>query len=181
MNELEILNCEEKIYNDVWNRYKEDLKILFDQSNSLEVIDEESSKQALSMALQSRKLEQTVNSSRKKILQPYTDYIKDFNTIVKDIQEKLKNMELDLRYKIEKYLVNQNENPFSTVNEIKVEDGSLKFHEEWDFEIIDERLIPDDCKEISEIRIQNLIENGIRHISGVRIFKTTKTTMRIKN
>ena len=154
---------------------------LIEMENGFEVTCHESASQALSMALQSRKLEQTLEKSRLDITKPHLEFQRSINKIIKDFKEKLESIEKRLQNKIELWMQKNNENPFSSIDAITVEDGTLYLKDEWDFEILDEKIIPQFYFKLDENKINESIKNGIRKIPGIKIFKKETTMMRIKN
>jgi len=152
-----------------------------DKAMNYEVTCEDTAKHALSMALQSRKLEKTLEQSRTEIIKPHLDYQRAVNKLVKDFQAKLDNMEKSLQAKIEVWMNEQKENPFATVEEIRVDDGMIYTQKYWDFEIENPHLVPNNYKTIVDSLIEKDIKNGVRNIPGVKIIEKEKTMMRIKN
>jgi len=147
----------------------------------LEVTCYETAKNALSMALQSRKIEQALDKSRSEIIRPHLDYQRSINKLVKDLREKLSAMEESLQKKIEIWMKDQEDNPFLTVNEIKVEDGCLYKKTYWDFTIEDEAKIPREYLQVDVNLVEQAMQNGIREIEGVKIELKEKIMIRVKN
>ena len=157
------------------------LSSLIEMENGFEVVCYESASQALSMAMQSRKLEQTLEKSRVEAIKPHLDYQRSINKIVKDFKDKLEAIEKRLQNKIEFWMQKNNENPFASINSISVKDGTLYLKDEWDFKIENQEIIPIIYFKIDESKINESIKNGIRKIPGIKIFKKETTIMRIKN
>ena len=160
-----------------------DIDFMEGAANAVGVRTEDEAKQALSMALQSRKLEKALEQSRTEIVKPHFDYQKAINKLVRDFQEKLQKIEEHLKGKIDHWIIEQKENPFTCLDEIKVEDGSLYTQKSWDFEILDHAKVPEEYLEITVdvAKIEKDIKNGVRDIAGVRVFQKEKTVLRIKN
>lgn len=156
-----------------------DLQNQLDLEKTLEVTDELSAKNALSIALQSRKLEKTIEKSRQEIIKPHLDYQRAVNKIVKDIQEKLNSMEKSLETKILSWM--NDTNPFSSDCKIEVEDGTFSKSESWTFEITDPDLIPREFLKPDENKIQEAIDLGLRSINGTKIKLSQKAKLRCKN
>jgi hypothetical protein len=142
---------------------------------------EEDAKSAVSMALQSRKIERGLEEARQKIVRPHIDYQKAVNELVKAFKDKLFQIEENLRLKTEKWMLEQSSNPFTSIDGIEVEDGSMKLSETWDFEVMNPDRVPTEFLMIDEKSIKDAVKNGIRNIPGVKIFKFSKSSLRIKN
>ncbi|PWU06776.1 MAG: hypothetical protein C5B43_01300 [Verrucomicrobia bacterium] len=146
-----------------------------------EVTCEDTAKQALSYALQSRKLKSRIEDSRKEIVRPHIDFQKAVMKFSKDISDKLDSIEKNLHVKIAVWMKEQKENPFSCVDEIQVEDGKILLKNSWDFRIEDETKIPREYMLVDEAAIEKAVNNGIRNIPGVKIFSYETTQLRVKN
>jgi hypothetical protein len=160
-----------------------DIDFIENAAHALGVCTEEDAKQALSMALQSRKLEKALEDSRLEIVRPHMDYQRAINKLVKDFKDKLEKIETNLKVKIDAWIGEQKENPFTALDELKVEDGSLYTQKSWDFEILNYKTIPQEYLEtnVDVAKIERDVKNGVRDIAGVRIFQKEKTVMRVKN
>ena len=142
---------------------------------------EEDAKHALEMALQARKLEQTLEKSRIEITKPHVDFQKAVNKLVKDFNAKLQMMQESLQCKIDVWMSENKDDPFVCIDKIKTDEGSLYTTEEWDFEIKDASIVPNEFLKPDENKIREAVKNGFRNIPGVYIMKRTKTIMRVKN
>lgn len=150
---------------------------------SLDVHDESSASTALSMSLQAKKIRQQLDDSRKEIVKPHFDYQKAINKIVKDVENKLEQIEENLKDKINKWNEKRKEMPFeSHIDlEIRVDDGVLYTQKKWEFNIDDSSLIPREYMIVDDRKIKEAISNGIRNIPGVDIYEKHELVMRIKN
>lgn len=148
---------------------------------NIQVTCEDTAKHALSMALQSRKLEQTLEKSRSEITKPHVDYQRAVNKLVKDVNSKLQEMEDSLRIKIETWMSEQAENPFFNLEEIKVDDGMIYKQKSWDFDITDETKLPREYLTADLNAIEKAVKAGTRNIPGVKVTHKEKMIMRIKN
>lgn len=171
----ELLEIEAQIMENI------DIDFIEKKSSEIEIFDEDIAKTALSMALQVRKLEKTLEKSRVELTKPHVDYQRSINKIVKDLKEKLKSIENSLQIKIESWIRVENENPFLRVDELTVDDGTMFKTKSWTFEIDVIEAIPTKFLMPNEKAIQEAIDNGIREIPGVHIFKDEKFIMRTKN
>lgn len=147
----------------------------------VEVTSEETARNALSCSLQARKIKNQIEETRKKIVRPHIDFQKAVMEFSKDMKEKLESIENGLHYKIGDWMTKQRENPFLSMDEISVEDGTISYKKEWDFEMEDEQKIPREFLMINRDLIQDAIKNGVRKIPGIRIFSYEKTSLRVKN
>lgn len=171
--EIEILR--EKFYQSF------DITFLENTEKTIEVTCEDTAKHALSMALQSRKLEKTLDNSRLELTRPHVNFQRTVNKLVQDMQRKLQEMEDRLHKKIDDWREKNNDNPFLAVDELVVEDGSLYKKDEWKFDIENEEEIPRDYLIVDPVQISNAIKNGVRNIPGIKIQKQEKTFLRVKN
>lgn len=160
-----------------------DIDFIEGAAAALAVHTEDDAKQALSMALQSRKLEKALEDSRHEIVKPHFDYQKAINKLVRDFQAKLQTIEDKLKVKIDTWIGEQKENPFTCLDELKVEDGSLYTQKSWDFEILNHDQVPEEYLEttVNVAKIERHVKNGMRELKGVKIFQKEKTVMRVKN
>lgn len=173
-NEIQVQNAMLNEFRDVIDRM-EYLEAGFKIENEIDA------KEALSMALQSRKIEKTLETSRVEITKPHLDFQRAINKLVKDLQKKLDQMENNLQHKIVDWVMKQNSNPFTRVDEIEVEDGTFFWTKKWDFRMIDEDKLTREYLIPNEAAIKEAIKNGVRNIPGIEIFDYKHAQMRIKN
>jgi hypothetical protein len=157
------------------------LALLQGYAETLQVTCEDTAKNALSTALQARKLGIALDKSKSEITKPHFDYQKAINQLVKDFKEKLVDIENSLHRKIDGWRKSVKENPFIRVDEIRVEDGQLYTQKLWNYEIEDDSLVPDKFKSIDDKKITKAIDNGIINIPGIRVYQQEKTVLRVKN
>ena len=158
-----------------------DHEFLAHNPQDYEVTCEDSAKQALSYSLQARKLKSRIEESRKEIVRPHIDFQKAVMKFAKDFNEKLDTIETSLHVKIHDWMKAQKDNPFATVDELKVEDGTITCKTNWDFEVQDETLIPREYLQVDAGAIEKAIKFGTRKIPGVKIFSYETTSLRVKN
>lgn len=142
---------------------------------------EDDARGALSMALQARKLEKAIDESRAQIVKPHFDYQKAINKLVKDFKDKLTQIEQNLKNKIDTWMVDQQDNPFTAVDRLEVEDGTITTKKSYDFVVEDERLVPLEYKMVDAGAIEKAIKFGARSIPGVKVIEKTETSLRVKN
>lgn len=150
-------------------------------AETFEVTCEDTAKHALSMALQSRKLEQSLEKSRVELVKPHIDYQRSINKLVRDFKNKLNSMESLLQKKIETWMQDNADNPFLHCDDLKVEDGSLYKQKIWDFEILDDTQLPREYLCIDLVAIEKAVRAGVRKIPGIKIMQKEKIMMRVKN
>ena len=158
-----------------------DIDMLEGAAAALGVKTEDDARGALSMALQARKLETALDKSRAEIVKPHFDYQKAINKLVKDFKDKLVQIEESLHKKINVWMEEQQENPFTAVDRIDVEDGSLTTKKSYDFVVEDDRLVPLEYKMVDAGAIEKAIKFGTRKIPGIKIIEKTETALRVKN
>lgn len=158
-----------------------DIDMLENSAAAIGVRSEDDARGALSMALQARKLEKALDDSRAQIVKPHFDYQKAINKLVKDFKDKLTAIEQSLHKKIDKWIETERENPFTAIDKLEVEDGSLTTKKSYDFVVEDERLVPLEYMVIDAGAIEKAIKFGTRKIPGVKIIEKTETTLRVKN
>lgn len=157
------------------------LDLMEQAAQQIIINDEDSARQALSCGLQARKLARQVDESRKKIVRPHIDFQRAVMKMSKDISEKLEAIETRLHNKLTDWIVKQDENPFTQVSELEVEDGKLMCKESWGFDIEFPDEVPKEYFSIDEDKIEKAVAGGMRNIPGLRIFKYKTTHMRVKN
>ena len=151
------------------------------KSNSVQVDTMEDATQALSMALQARKLVTALHDSRKEIIKPQMDFQKAINKLTADYADKLKEIEENLKKKLENWIEKDDTQAFSKLESIHVEDGTMKRVDKWDFEVTDTVDIPFEylCADTEEIA--KAVKHGVREIPGVKIFLKQELAFRVKN
>lgn len=158
-----------------------DIDMLEGAAAALGVRTEDDARGALSMALQARKLETALDKSRAEIVKPHFDYQKAINKLVKDFKDKLVQIEENLHKKIDVWMEEQQENPFTAVDRLEVEDGSLTTKKSYDFVVEDDRIVPLEYKVVDAGAIEKAIKYGTRKIPGIKIIEKTETALRVKN
>lgn len=151
------------------------------KSNNVQVDTMEDATQALSMALQARKLVTALHDSRKEIIKPQMDFQKAINKLTADYADKLKEIEENLKKKLENWIEKDDTQAFSKLESIHVEDGTMKRVDKWDFEMTDTVDIPFEylCADTEEIA--KAVKHGVREIPGVKIFLKQELAFRVKN
>lgn len=157
------------------------LEPLIEQANTLVINNDQDARQAVSMALQARKLATALDNSRKEITKPQLDFQKAVNKLVKDYEKKLKDIEESLTCRLNDWIKVDDQDALTPIEKIEVEDGSMKRTLSWEFDVEDSKEIPfkymmPDIKEI-----EKAIKAGIREIPGIKIYEKQELTLRVKN
>lgn len=155
---------------------------LVKQAEGYEIENVETATNALSMALQARKLVSALIDSKKEITKPQLDFQRAVNKLVADYTEKLQAIENNLKDKIETWIDTSTEQGFTSgLDSIQVPDGSLKRVTTWEFDIEDTASIPFEyiCADIEAI--QKAVKGGVRNIPGVKIYTKSEIKLRVKN
>lgn len=163
---------------------RESIKIdeLVKQSEAMQVSSVEEATQALSMALQARKIASGITASKKEITKPHVDFQKAVNKLVSDHIETLEEIERFLTDRIEAWIDSSTNQAYSSgLASIKVPDGSLQRVNTWKYEIEEACCIPPEFLCVNTKEIERAISSGVRHIPGVRIFLTQEIKLRVKN
>ena len=155
-----------------------------EQAQGFEVVTIEECKTALSMAMQSRKLAKAVDKKRKEITKPHLDFQKSVKKIADAFIDELKTIEASMTEKVESFNKAREEKSaeigveLSTVD--NVEDGLSYEQEYWEFEVSDLDKVPAKYLKIDDKAVKEALNDGVRNIEGLRVFKTTKKRYRIK-
>ncbi len=160
---------------------EKDFDFLKAKSDEVKIVCEDSARSALSMAMQTRKLGNQLEKTRKELIKPHFDYQKDINKLVKGFQEKLDQIESNMQMQLSVWMTEQASNPFTVIDELQVEDGSITMKNVWLYEVEDVDSVPDEYLSVDEKLIGEAVKNGVRNIKGVKIYQTTQTAMRVKN
>ena len=139
---------------------------------------EEDARNILSKALQTRKLQNSLEEKRIELTKPHFDYKKDIDELVKTFKYKLNEIESNLHDKLHSWMKLE-----SKLSEIEVEDGKIYYKENWvaDFDSDNIEEIPKEYLMVNKKKLQESVNNGVRNIPGVLIYKTKLTQLRIKN
>lgn len=167
------------------NQYEDEVKnvttdLISAQASALRIVDESSAKNGLSMALQARKIKNSMEESRKKILRPVLDYQSAINEVVKGVQKTIDEIEGRLQEKVEAWIKKENEDPFNQIDEMSVEDGVIYVKQRKEYEVIDQDLIPREYLSLNEKKLKEAILE-CRRIPGLKICEKQEFQMRVKN
>jgi hypothetical protein len=150
-------------------------------ANFTKINSKHDARQVLSMSLQSRKLKQTLEKTRKKIVQPHVDFQRAINAIVKDYTNKLQEIENNLQSKLSKWFEEQAEDADFSDLIMEVNNGKMNTKKTYTFEIDDVTIIPTKYLKVDEKKVKEAIKMGVRNIPGIKIKEETNLTMRVKN
>ncbi len=151
------------------------------QAKDLKIVDETSAKTGLSMALQARKMEATIEERKKEITKPHLDFQRKINKIASNLKSILENIENNLQQRLAVWFINQDNEEFFSIDSLEVEDGKVWLYDEYDFTIDDLADIPTKYILPDHKEIERAIKEGVRNIPGIAIFKSKKLKMRVKN
>ena len=140
-----------------------------------------SAKQAVSMALQARKMKKAISDKKDELLEPLKSFQKHVTLNSSCLIKKLEELEETLTEKIEAWIEEQNKSPFTHIEKIDVEDGSMNYKYDFDFEIKDINQVPFQFLKVDEKAVESVLKSGMRNIPGLSIFETKKATFRVKN
>ena len=159
-----------------------DIMPLVKMAEGYEIYTVEGATEALSMALQARKLATAMIESKKEITRPQLDFQKAINKLAGDYIEKLTAIEKRLTVKLEQWIEESTDSAYSSgLDAIQVTDGSLKRVNTWCFEVENSPDIPIEYRCVDREGIEKAIKSGIRHIPGVKIFQKQEIKLRVKN
>lgn len=161
--------------------HKINIDYIEEKVKDLEIVDENSAKNGLSMALQARKLESAIEESKKEITKPHLDFQRAVNKLVNDVKSRLEKIEEHLKAHLEIWLVKQQDESFFDIDSLEVEDGKMWTSEVYDYIIEDQLKIESVYLKPDPDEIKRAIKEGVRNISGIKIFKTKKLNLRVKN
>ena len=158
---------------------------LVKKSQSFEVSSQETSKQALSMALQARDIRKAIDSKRIELNKPALSFQRAVNAFSKTIDGKLRSIEQTLQSKIQNFDIERKEAHKAVgiappETKIKIEEGGTYTQTVWEFTVVDESKIPREFLMVNEKAINESIRKGVRKIDGVEIKSKEITRMRRK-
>lgn len=175
-NESKVLLIAEQAILDV----EIDLAPFIQTAENFEVISKSTANLCLSMSLQARKMRYSLDKSRTEILKPHMNFVKAINKQAKQYEEKLDDLEKKLSDKLLIWLEKPEE--FETTS-LNVRDGSLSKKQIWDYQILNENILPSYMTKADPIKIKEFIKNydGGLVPEGIRIFRKTEINLRVKN
>lgn len=175
-------SAEELIMPTLWKQNSHSAEALKQQASQHTIDSVEKATQALSMALQARKLANTLNESKKSLLRPKINFQKSVNELAAIYLKIFDEIENDLTSKIETWIDTHGDAAYTSgLESMRVEDGSLRRVEKWTANIIDGEALPDEYYCIDHEKIQKAIDAGIRFIPGVKIEMKKEIKLRVKN
>ena len=158
-----------------------DMKLL-EQANEIGFIeDSNTANRALTIALKARKALKMIDDFRKDLIADHLEYVQEINGQANHIKDCLSLIENAIHGKIDKWIKLENENIFTQVQSLNVDDGSLTVKEKWEVSITDEALVPREFLTINMNGLKKVVDNGVRTIPGVEIKLVKETQLRVKN
>jgi len=159
-----------------------DIEPLVKMAEGYEIYTVEGATEALSMALQARKLATAMIESKKEITRPQIDFQKAINKLAGDYIEKLASIEKGLTEKLEQWIEDIGDSAYSSgLDSIQVTDGSLKRVSTWCFDVENIDEVPLEYLCVNHEEINKAIKGGMRNIPGVKIFLKKEVKLRVKN
>ena len=162
----------------------EQIDLFKKQSTDFKVVTFNQCKTAMSMARQSRKLSKVVEEKRKEIVRPHIDFNKSIKKIADAFIDELKSIEASMIEQVETFNKTRMEKSeeigvdLPTVN--SVEDGLSYEQEYWEFEISNIKEVSAEFLKLDDKKIRQALRDGVRNISGLKIWKSVKKRYRIK-
>lgn len=155
---------------------------------------EQDAETAISEIAHSRKLEKEIDALRKSLIEPYKEIVNKINDTFKTYTDSLRDVQTTLNDKIDVWKQkarSELENAFNLKSEFGIESdvsfvpqtirtpGATSYEKEtWEFEVIDQKLVPSHLLKVDENIVNAFIKAGLREIPGLRIFSTKKTIIR---
>lgn len=159
-----------------------DLGDMQEKASAQEVSCPKSAAQALSMALQARKMHDRMESSRKEALRPYTDFKKNADSFCKGYSNRLKDIEEDLKKKLQEWVSCSALLFFGDgLESLVVPDGTMSFSDVFSAEVEDKGLVPSRYLKVDMEQIEKDLKNGIKEIPGIKINTKKQVKLRVKN
>ena len=140
-----------------------------------------SAKQAVSMALQARKMKKAISDKKDELLEPLKSFQKHVTLNSSCLIKKLEKLEETLTEKIEAWIEEQNKSPFTHIEKIDVEDGSMNYKYDYEFKVENINEVPFKFLKVDEKAVNKALKSGMRSIPGLDIYETYYATFRVKN
>ena len=158
-----------------------DITFLVEQSATLAIQTLEDARSAVEMANQSRKIKNRLEETKSGILRPHIDFQRAINKVVHEVEAELNKIYDNLKKKTQVYVTSQDSAVKDLFRHIETDEGSMTLKKSWDYNVLDESIIPSkymmpNCKEI-----ERAIHQGIREIQGIEIFEKEEISFRVKN
>jgi hypothetical protein len=162
-------------------RQDEYKKIIGENAYNLPMITEDDARHALVVALQCRKLSNTLEEKRVEDVKPHLEQQRVINQAVKWVKTRLNDIEQHLQDKIEKWIKLEEDNPFYNFHKLEVDEGTLSKKTEAVHEVEDLSKIPLEYLCVNEDAVKKAIKSGVRTIPGMIIYYVESTAIRLKN
>jgi len=162
----------------------EQVECFKEQTKGFEVVTIDQCKQALSMAMQSRKLSKAVEKKRKEITKPHLDFQKGIKKIADAFIDELKAIEASMTEKVESFNKAREEKSKEIGVDLslvtKDDLGTSYTQEYWEFKVEDIEKVPIEFLEVNNKAVRKVLSDGVRQIDGLKVFKVKKTRYRVK-
>lgn len=147
----------------------------------INVIDEESAKQALSASLHARKLRCSIVERKQMITKSFLIENEAELSSLKVMIDSLQKIEDQLKEDLTRWVFDRNKEDAEKISTLEVDEGKLYCKDDWEFKIEDFETIPRKYMIVDHKKIQEDIKKGIRNLQGISIFRQPSVTFRIKN
>jgi SMC interacting uncharacterized protein involved in chromosome segregation len=152
---------------------KKQIDMLADQCRNVVISDAQSLERAKSLAKQAKLIENYIEDKRKELTKPILDRKKAIDDLAKSLTKELTEAVKHLREQI----------PFEKLAEIETKAAELSeksknLREVWTFEVVDISLVPREYLVLDETAVRRAIQNGVREIPGLKIFKKAQLVIK---
>lgn len=151
-------------------------------ANNVTVSSSEDAKKALDIFFNARKLQKDLTEKKSQAIKNQLNFQKQVNKFTKTYTDTLTDIQNKLSDQLDKFIKDKKEeDPNFSESSIFVEAGTVSMSTKPDFIIEDENLVPKSYMKIDTDKIELAIKMGACEIPGVKIFDTSKISMRLKN
>lgn len=148
---------------------------LLSHSASIKIDDEETAKEALTCALLARNWLKRVDLNRKEVIKPESEFIKAFNSAVKEVAAKLEDIEAEISLRVHYWMED------NAIDTLDCEVGKMDKKIVYTFQLDSIECVPAEYLMLDEKKVKEAIKNGVRRIPGVTILKGKEMSMRLKS
>jgi len=159
---------------------------LVEMATNFVVETDKEAQKGLSMALQARDLNKTIETTRKALVRPHIDFQKSLKTFADAFRMKLQEIEESLQKKVEDYQQKRKEDlkehgiDDASFDTLSVEEGSSTTKTTWEFKLDDIEKVPMQYLQLNEKLVKEAIKLGHREIPGIEIFEVKKKRYKLK-
>lgn len=162
-------------------------------ANTLQVTGE-THKQAIDLLALAAEAKKQLEAKRKAAVEPLNKKVKEINTFFRSLAEPFETADRVLRSKVVQFRSEEEKrrreaqeklretSQFAVVPQLaktqRAELGQAIARKVWEFEVLDIDQVPREYLQLDETAVRRAIQQGIRHIPGLRIYETEKLTVR---